>query len=56
MQKQGMMKHNAKREATMERNIEIAGNMISDGEPIEKIVRYTGLTKESIEKLKVKKI
>lgn len=48
--------HNAKREATMERNIEIAGNMISDGEPIEKIVRYTGLTKESIEKLKVKKI
>ena len=45
--------HNARREATIERNIEIARNMISDGEPIEKIVRYTGLTKESIENLKV---
>ena len=43
----------AKREATIERNIEIARNMIADGEPIEKIVRYTGLTKESIENLKV---
>lgn len=36
--------HNAK--------IEIARSMIADGEPIEKIVRYTGLTKESIESLK----
>ncbi len=43
----------AKREATIERNIEIARNMIADGEPIEKIVRYTGLTKESIENLRV---
>ena len=43
--------YNARREATIERNIEIARNMIADGEPIEKIVRYTGLTKESIEKL-----
>ena len=33
--------------------IVIAQNMIADGEPIEKIVRYTGLTKESIEDLKV---
>lgn len=29
----------------------IAENMKADGEPIEKIVKYTGLTKESIEKL-----
>ena len=43
--------YNARREATIERNNEIARNMIADGEPIEKIVRYTGLAKESIEKL-----
>jgi len=41
--------HNARRE----RDIEIACNMIADGEPIEKIVRYTGLTQESVENLKV---
>ena len=45
--------YNARREATIERNIEIARNMMADGEPIEKIVRYTGLTKEGIESLKV---
>lgn len=39
--------------ARKERDIEIAQNMITNGEPVEKIVRYTGLTKESIEKLKV---
>lgn len=44
--------YNARREATIERNIEIARNMIADGESIEKIVRYTGLTKENIENLK----
>lgn len=37
--------------ARKERNIEIARNMKSDGEPIEKIVRYTGLTKEDVENL-----
>ncbi len=36
-----------------ERDVEIARNMIADGEPIEKIVRYIGLTKKSIENLKV---
>ena len=40
-------------EGKIERNIEIARNMIADGEPIEKIVRYTGLTKESIANLKI---
>lgn len=41
----------AKQEATMERNIEIARYMKSDGEPVDKIMRYTGLTKNKIEKL-----
>lgn len=36
-----------------ERSIEIARNMKADGESIEKIVRYTGLAKESIEHLEV---
>ena len=41
--------YNADRNA----KIGIARNMIADGESIEKIVRYTGLTKESIEELEV---
>lgn len=40
------------RKAKDEGEIEIARSMIADGELIEKIVRYTGLTKESIENLK----
>ena len=32
--------------------IEIARNMKADGEPIEKIIKYTGLTKEYIKNLK----
>lgn len=39
--------------ARKERDIKIAQDMIADGKSVEKIVRYTGLTKESIEKLKV---
>ena len=35
-----------------ERDIEIAKEMIADNEPIEKIVKYTGLTPEQIKKLK----
>ncbi|ABV79687.1 hypothetical protein [Rickettsia bellii] len=34
------------------RNIEIAKEMLIDNEPIEKIVKYTKLKKEEIEKLK----
>ena len=45
--------HNARRKATMERNIEIAQNMMADGEPVEKIVRYTGLTEQEIGKLSI---
>lgn len=47
----GMRK--AKDEGKIEGKVETARNMIADGEPIEKIVRYTGLTKESIENLEV---
>jgi len=42
----------AREEAVNERNIEFAKQMISDGEPIEKISRYTRLTIEQIEKIK----
>ena len=34
-----------------ERSIEIARNMKADGEPVEKIMRYTGLTAKAIEDL-----
>ena len=34
-----------------ERNCEFARMMLSDGEPIEKIMRYTGLTKQEIAQL-----
>ena len=38
-------------EGKEEAKIEFAKSMKSDGEPTEKITRYTGLTKEQIEKL-----
>ena len=41
--------HNAR----YEEKLGFARNMKADGEPIEKIIRYTGLTKESIANLKV---
>lgn len=42
----------AKQEAREERDIEIAKEMIIAGEPIEKIIKYTGLTRAQIERLK----
>jgi len=36
----------------VKRNIEIAKQMLIDGEPVEKIMKYTGLSKEEIEELK----
>jgi predicted transposase/invertase (TIGR01784 family) len=36
----------------IEGKIEIAKEMIKNGEPIEKIIRYTGLTKEQLEEIK----
>ena len=37
----------------LNRNIEIAKAMIADGESVEKIKRYTGLTSEEIERLRI---
>ncbi len=39
-----------RQEGIVERNIEIARSMIADGEPVSKIMRYTGLTMEEVEK------
>lgn len=36
-----------------EKNIEIAKEMLQDNEPVEKIIKYTKLSKEEIEKLKL---
>lgn len=44
-------KQEGRREGISERNIEFAKVMIADGEPIDKIVRYTGLTEKEIEAL-----
>jgi predicted transposase/invertase (TIGR01784 family) len=41
----------AKKEGASERDIEIAKLLKKEGDPIEKIARITGLTKEEIEKL-----
>lgn len=38
--------------AKQEQSIEIARNMMADGEPVSKIMRYTGLTLEELEKYK----
>ncbi len=40
-----------KAEGKEERNIEIARQMKSEGEPVEKIVRFTGLPAEEIGRL-----
>ncbi len=45
----GMKK--AKDEGKAEEKIDVARNMKANGEPVEKIMRYTGLTKEEIERL-----
>ena len=48
--------HNARREARREARQEevhkFAQNMLVDGEPIEKIIKYTGLTSQQIESLR----
>ncbi|AEV92252.1 hypothetical protein Rsl_757 [Rickettsia slovaca 13-B] len=38
------------------RNTEIAKEMLADNKPIEKIIKYTKLSKEEIEKLKEEKL
>jgi len=47
--KQGMRQ--GKKEGRLERNIEMAKKMKAKGEPLGKIIEYTGLTKKEIEKL-----
>ncbi|HJD65855.1 MAG TPA: Rpn family recombination-promoting nuclease/putative transposase, partial [Rickettsia endosymbiont of Bembidion nr. Transversale] len=42
-----------KAEGKAERSIEMAKEMLQDNEPIEKIIKYTKLSKEEIEKLKL---
>jgi predicted transposase/invertase (TIGR01784 family) len=41
----------AERRGAKQRDFEIAKNMMADGEPTEKIVRYTGLSREEVENL-----
>ncbi len=43
--------HHAEQKVISKRNIEFAKAMIADGEPIDKIARYTGLTQKVIEAL-----
>ena len=40
---------NAERKA----KLEVAKSMMEDGEPIEKIIKYTGFTREEVENLKI---
>ena len=40
-----------KAEGRVEEKVEVARNMKADGEPVEKIMRYTGLTAEAIKDL-----
>ncbi len=44
-------KDEGRAEGKAEEKIEVARNMKADGESVEKIMRYTGLSKEEIEKL-----
>lgn len=41
-----------KQEGISERNVEIARAMLANGEPIDKIMHYTDLSKEKIEELR----
>ena len=40
-----------RQEGKQEQRLEIARSMIADGEPVEKIMRYTGLTLAEIDRL-----
>jgi len=41
-----------KMEGKIEGEIEIVKEMLNDGEPIDKIIKYSGLSREEIEKIK----
>ena len=42
--------YHAEQQGISKRNIEIARSMMADGEPVSKIMRYTGLTLDEVEK------
>jgi predicted transposase/invertase (TIGR01784 family) len=42
----------AKKEGKKEKAQEMAKEMLADGVPVEKIVKYTGLSEKEVEKLK----
>ncbi len=44
--------YNAENKGRAEGKTEVARTMIADGEPTEKIMRYTGLTKQEIDGLR----
>jgi len=48
----GIIAEMIREDAVKERDIEIARNMIADGEPADKITKYTGLTREEVEGLR----
>jgi hypothetical protein len=41
-------------EGKMEGKMELARNMLADREPLEKIIKYTGLSQDQIESLQTK--
>ena len=45
--------YHAEQKGAIERSTEIARAMIADGEPVEKIMRYTDLTSEEIQGLSI---
>jgi len=45
--------YNAERKARVEEKYDIARKMLADGEPVDKIVRYTNLTHEEVESLQI---
>lgn len=44
-------KQEGKREGKIEGKIEVAQSMLADGEPVDKISMYTGLTREEINRI-----
>ena len=44
--------HESKEEGKAEAKIEMAAAMLADGEPIEKIVKYSGLSEKDVLELK----
>jgi predicted transposase/invertase (TIGR01784 family) len=49
----GIGREEGLQQGVQQEKLEIARGMIADGEPIEKIIKWTGLSKEAIEKLKL---